>query len=204
MHFHYIVILVRPHEGQMMIILVIMLKKVVHRKDQHSNVFVENSPYLGSVFTVGGTTPKPTFPNLLKAAEWLAFKGTNTTEVTLLVKENTSLPAKIYDYQSPITFTQIYTPACMLGDATLVIKPLTTLNSVNLTYPDANVYMTFDGIPAVTFKDLKITGETPENPFMLSAKNGTNLKLENVTITGGITMLSSGSNVFNGTYKYNT
>ncbi len=162
---------------------------------------VENVPYLGSVFTVGGTSPTPTFANLQIAAEWLSFKGTDAAEVTLLVKENTSNPTKIYDYQQPVIFKPIFTPGCTVGDATLVIKPLTTPNSVNLTYPDANRYMLLDGIPGVTFKDLTLSCDSPEIPFSIEVQGNSNLKLENVTANLGITIKTGTNNVLD---LYNT
>lgn len=162
---------------------------------------VENVPYLGSVFTVGGTSPTPTFANLQLAAEWLSFKGTDASEVTLLVKENTSLPTKMYDYQQPVIFKPIFTPGCTVGDATLVIKPLTTVNSVDLKYPDSNRFMLLDGIPGVTFKDLTISCDSPEIPFTIEVQGNSTLKLENVTANLGITIKTGTNNVLE---SYNT
>lgn len=163
-------------------------------RDQDSFEGIENLPYLGSVFTVGGTSPTPNFPNLQAAATWLAFKGSDASEITLLVKENTSLPSKIYDYQQPVTFTRIFTPGCTFGDATLVVKPWTTPNSVDLRWPDANRYMLLDGIPAVTFKDLTISSDSPEIPYMIEVQGDSKLILENATANGGITLKTGTSN----------
>lgn len=163
-------------------------------RDQDSFEGIENLPYLGSVFTVGGTSPVPNFPNLQSAATWLAFKGSDASEITLLVKENTSTPSKIYDYQQPVTFTRIFTPGCTYGDATLVIKPWTAPNSVDLRWPDANRYMLLDGIPSVTFKDLTVSSDSPEIPYMIEVQGDSKLVLENVTVNGGVTLKTGSFN----------
>lgn len=164
-------------------------------RDQDSYFPIENVPYLGSVFTVGGTSPTPNFPNLQAAASWLAFKGSDAAEITLLVKENTSLPSKIYDYQQPVVFSRIFTPGCTYGDATLVIKPWTTPNSVNFRFPDASRFMLLDGIPSVTFKDVTISSDSPEIPYIIEVDNTSKLILENTNVIGGITLKTGSSNV---------
>lgn len=164
-------------------------------RDQDSYFPIENLPYLGSVFTVGGTSPTPNFPNLQAAASWLAFKGSDASEITLLVKENTSLPTKIYDYQQPVTFSRIFTPGCTYGDATIVVKPWTTPNSVNFRWPDASQYIQLDGIPSVTFKDVTISSDSPEIPYMIEVENGSKLILENTNVIGGITLKTGSSNI---------
>jgi hypothetical protein len=157
---------------------------------------IENAPYVGSVFTVGGTTPKPTFTSLETAAAWLSYKGTDATEVTLLVTENTSNPSFYNRYIKPATFTRIFTPGCTYGDATLIIKPRTTINSVNLMNEvDDNAYITLDGIPKVTIKDLKISAGVDENiNTLINVKNGSELFLDNVDANADIVATSIGTN----------
>jgi hypothetical protein len=164
-------------------------------RSQSELIFIENEPYLASVFTVGGSSPKPTFNTLSAAATWLSFKGTDASEVTLLLTENTSSPSLYSRYSSPATFSRIFTPGCTFGDATLVIKPKSAINSVNLVNEmDDLAYLTLDGIPKVTFKDLKISGILDNIDTQVRTKNGCTLVLDNVDAAADFYSESTGVN----------
>jgi hypothetical protein len=164
-------------------------------RSQSELTFIENTPYLGSVFTVGGTTPKPTFDDLQSAATWLAFRGTDADSVTLLLRENTSSPSIANRYRNPANFTRIFTPGCTFGDAYVILKPLTTPNSVNLVNEiDDMSYITADGLPMLKIKDMKISGLFDFIDSKVTVTNGSKLVLENVDATADFVSTSSGTN----------
>lgn len=165
-------------------------------RSQSELVAIENLPYLGSTFTVGGTSPKPDFVDLAAAATWLAFRGTDAENITLLVTENTSSPSLRYRYSNPATFSRIFTPGCTYGDATLTIRPRTTPNSVNLVnqIDDLN-YIILDDIPQVTFQDIQISGDYDFIDTRVVAKNNSKMVLNRVTGNSAIfASESSGDN----------
>jgi hypothetical protein len=164
-------------------------------RSQSELLFVENLPYFGSVFTVGGTSPKPTFSDLAKAAEWLAFKGTDSEDVTLLVTSNTAQPSHLSWYAPPPTFRRIFTPGCTYGDAKVTIRPKTSPNSVLLAneVDDLN-YITLDGIPELTLKDLTVQGILNYIDTKILVKGGSKLKMDNVNMQGDIKSENTGAN----------
>lgn len=162
-------------------------------RSQSELVAIENIPLPGSVFTVGGSGA--TFPNLQKAAEFLAFKGTDAPVVTLRVTNNTSNSANLLWYKAPATFTRIYTGACTYGDATVVIQPRTTANSVNLQNEmDDLTFITLDGIPSVTIKNMLISGSYDYINTSIVVKGGSKLYLEDVNATADLKSDPTGSN----------
>ena len=170
-------------------------KKGQTSRSQSELVLIENVPYLGSSFTVGGTHPKPSFPTLTAAASWLAFKGSDASNITLLVTENTSSPSIYGRYASPAIFTRIFTPGCTYGDANLIVTPKTTTNSVNLMNEiDDLVYITLDGIPSVTFRNLKILGSFPYINTQIRVKNNSKLFFDNVDANTDIFSEDAGIN----------
>jgi hypothetical protein len=163
-------------------------------RSQSELVFIENLPFLGSTFTVGGTSPKPRFSNLAKAAEFLAFNGTDASEVTLLVTPNTASQADLSWYKDQAVFKPIFTPACQVGDASLVIRP-SNLNAVNLRNEvDDLDYLIVDGLQKITFRNLSITSITPDVGTNIIVRNGSKLVLENVAINADLNITSTGSN----------
>lgn len=164
-------------------------------RSQSELVFVENLPYIGSVFTVGGTTPKPTFPDLAKAAEWLAFKGTDADSVTLLVANNTSNSAFHNWYTNPPTFKRILTPGCTFSDASVIVKPAGAVNSVRLQNQiDDLDYLVVDGLPKLTLKDLTIRGEYDYVGTGVLVKNNSRLVLDNVIAIADVRSDNTGTN----------
>nr|HPI12629.1 T9SS type A sorting domain-containing protein [Catalimonadaceae bacterium] len=162
-------------------------------RSQSELVAIENIPLIGSVFTVGGSGA--TFPNLQKAAEFLAFKGTDAPAVTLQVTNNTSNPANLLWYKAPATFSRIYTGGCTFGDATVTIQPKTTANSVNLQNEmDDLAFITLDGIPSVTIKNMLISGSYDYINTSVVVKGGSTLYLENVNATADIKSDAVGTN----------
>ena len=160
---------------------------------QSDLVAIENIPLTGSVFTVGGSGA--TFPNLQKAAEFLSFKGTDAPVVTLQVTNNTSNAANLLWYKAAATFTRIFTGGCTYGDATLVIQPKAGVNTVNLQNEmDDLTYITLDGVPSVTIKNMLISGSYDNINTSILVKGGSKLFLENVNVTAEIKSDSTGNN----------
>lgn len=164
-------------------------------RSQSELVFVENIPYTGSVFTVGGTSPKPTFPDLAKAADWLALKGTDADSVTLLVANNNSNAAYYNWYTPAATFKRLNTPACTPSDATVIVKPVGAVNSVRLQNQiDDLDYIIVDGLPKLTLKDLTIRGEYDYVGTGVLVKNNSRLVLDNVNAIADIRSDNTGTN----------
>lgn len=164
-------------------------------RSQSELVFVENLPYTGSVFTVGGTSPKPNFPDLAKAADWLALKGTDADSVTLLLANNNSNASYYNWYSNAATFKRLNTPACTPSDATVIVKPAGAVNSVRLQNQiDDMDYLIVDGLPKLTIKDLTIRGEYDYIGTGILVKNNSRLVLNNVNAIADIRSDNTGVN----------
>ena len=164
-------------------------------RSQSDLEFIENLPYLGSVFTVGGTSPKPDFPNLAKAAEFLALKGSDAQEITLRLWPNSANAGTIVQYKDPVVFKPIFTPACQVGNATLRIVPNGGVNTIVVlqNQMDDQVYIKLDGIPRVSFENMNISS-TPGIETNVQVTNGSSLVINTANVSANLSSTGSGTN----------
>jgi len=164
-------------------------------RSQSDLFFIENIPIGNSVLTVGGTSPEPDFPNLAKAAEFLSLAATDAPEITLLLAPNLSNATTLAWYKDPVVFKPIFTPACQVSEAKLLIKPRTGINTVNIQNEvDDITFIKAEGLPQITFKDLTISATEQDISTSIVSENGSRLIFDNVTVKADVTSLSNGSN----------
>ena len=160
-------------------------------RSQSLLLFVENSPIVNAVLTVGSGITNPSFPSLKVASEWISMVGTTEKDVTILMGRN-NIPTGAESNQ--ILFNS---GSSTSGSAlkNITIKPYFPGASViNQNEAGKEGSIIINGLESLTLEDVKLNDSKDGLRNRIIVQNGSKLILSSVEGKSNIMASKNGEN----------